>query len=488
MSAAALALVLAAARGAAGGELLGAEPALALALAGAAAPPGGLVPSAPARLKRRPRGANATTAAATVLYTRVPKCGSTTMKDLLGAAARENGYAFVDRPAKETLSLRLRARLDSILAELFELNGEGCARRHAPRRVVAVMHVYYVNIGAHWRADHSRGAACAARPPLPRPLLINMVREPVARYISGKYYSWFGPRPTAWMSEARRRARVQWGIPPTSKLTVDALVRHNPTCAMGTNRSDDATAVYTNMLVAFFCGFGPECRRVDGPAALLSAARALQHEYAFIGVTEAFGESVALLERTLPHILGTLSRVYERRKRAASAEGAPLAREKAGALKRPTSAATVAFLRTCLAQDVALYEFACRLFACRLRAAGVPLRAALPCAAGAGGAPLSCPPARVQLPGAEAGGGAGASGAHALRAEPAGAAAAAAEPAPPAGGAPAAPAGGAAIAAGLFARRAGGAGGGALARISAKAPPPRTTARPARPARAGGAR
>jgi hypothetical protein len=247
-----------------------------------------------------------------------------------------------------------------LLREAFHLGLDGCATHETPRRTVAVGHFSYVHACQLWNASGT--PRCHAGPSaLGIPAYINLVRDPVERFVSEMNYLWFGPRSHVAMLSARAKARAQGVVGP---LSVDALVRAVPNC------STSGKSLYMNKMVDYFCGDEPECADLTSEGALAIAKTHARQSYVAVGLLERLPESLRLFETAVPSLLRGISGAYARqavkKQRVTSDVGANSAAD------RGASDATRTFLRGCMDNDHRLYDVVKELFEERLREFRLP--------------------------------------------------------------------------------------------------------------------
>lgn len=205
---------------------------------------------------------------------------------------------------------------------------------------------------------------------LPQPTYINLVRNPVVRAVSEFYYKRWGQRDQGLKNaEIKARAAQQdWDINQCL-----ALPRANRTCSF--NRLDE------NEMTAIFCGQAPECACIGGmatrscaaptkQAALVLAKRNLQREYALVGVTERYANSLRLFERILPKFFNGATKVTIPHSNPTNHIAQHTSSRSIGEshFYREATPATVKRLAEELSLDLALYHFAVELFDQRYKA------------------------------------------------------------------------------------------------------------------------
>ncbi|EGD78679.1 hypothetical protein PTSG_01658 [Salpingoeca rosetta] len=266
------------------------------------------------------------TDATKVFYNRVPKAASTALRSIISDLARHkrnlkfvSSKVYDDRKRWSREEERANAERINFV---FETNFD--------QHVIYDQHVRYINFTQFG---------------LQQPVYINMVREPAARIVSSYYFARTG--------DSSKREQVRRKLGEQADWSVDECLAHGDNCTFARNMGG-------NLMTKFFCGHADVCNRV-GPAALEQALYNLEHNYAVVGITERFDDTLALLEATLPHIFRGAVRLRER-------HGIKKSNRNTRAGPTP-NAETIAAIRHSARYDVALYDRAVDLFERRLRKA-----------------------------------------------------------------------------------------------------------------------
>ncbi|CAL8089562.1 unnamed protein product [Calicophoron daubneyi] len=128
------------------------------------------------------------------------------------------------------------------------------------------------------------------------PIYINMIRDPLDRLVSHYYFLRFGDdyRPGL----IRKRMKD----PKTRMQTFDECVQ---------NGGLDCHPNNLWLQVPFFCGHAAYCKIPGNPAAVESAKQHFTENYLFVGLTEAFEDSVHILEKLLPQFFSGASNLLK---------------------------------------------------------------------------------------------------------------------------------------------------------------------------------
>jgi len=211
-----------------------------------------------------PSTTNRTADGLVLVYNRVPKCSSTSMYKLIKTLSLRNHFKF-------TL-----AKSDDIRNELRSQRKEKAlvaAVKALPKHAVYVRHVY--------NPDWKRLGV--------KVNLVNMIRDPISRMASWFYFV----RSPAAKNSLGRYSLEGRPKPSWRQKTFDSCVMTgDPECQMGGNRSE--------LLLSYFCGYGPGCSDPEDASALQRAKAAVEEQYSVVGVVEMRNVSLAVMEAYLP--------------------------------------------------------------------------------------------------------------------------------------------------------------------------------------------
>ena len=323
-----------------------------------------------------------------VLYNRIPKCGSTTMINLLrshqklpsrpfqvfssrhfhlhdpfqaGTSSSEGWAELVSVVgAAAPRAPRLEAPPPASRAAL-EPRGRRRGAAGAAAPTIYINHVWWPNLTAH---------------DLPRPAgSFQLMREPVARAVSTFYFLLWGPRQEESMTRSRHSFMKQTGLdhPPTiNEYVASAWLQHGQQfgCGKTGQAHTDRHGAHNNMMTRYFCGFHADCADICRPEALARAKAVLRREYQLVGLLEEFDATLELLEKVGPEWFAGIRTTYASLKARGSAQQRTGEHNGTSHFEPPTSE-TQGHLREWNVQDTKLYAYAKELFAERRRDCGV---------------------------------------------------------------------------------------------------------------------
>ncbi|GAX83133.1 hypothetical protein CEUSTIGMA_g10559.t1 [Chlamydomonas eustigma] len=281
-----------------------------------------------------------------VLYTRVPKTGSSSFQRHLDALASKLNYTafhFSTPPWIYCSSGFTPCRRKDRPFLPYELD------RHR-KRILAMANGTHAVVDFHFA--YLRFVANTA------PIHINIVREPISRLISHYNYMRFGSERK---SENRRDYIREYGALSiqecidlyfTCQCVGDCRSEQSSTCTQG--RCLDLYSGFNSQMM-YFCPVGTAVCADKNASALVEALRML-HEYEAVGITESPQESMRLFEAVLPRYFKGLSELEQKHVRQSSTK-AELSKQLLDQLMDLNSL------------DVQFYEHAVKLLSERLQAA-----------------------------------------------------------------------------------------------------------------------
>eukprot|EP00045_Choanoeca_perplexa_P017339 m.249199 g.249199 ORF g.249199 m.249199 type:complete len:309 (+) comp17510_c0_seq1:16-942(+) len=219
-----------------------------------------------------------------VLYNRLAKSGSSTLKYLSFAASEQQATPF--RPVRDTkffdrgmFEPEKQLRTAQEIAAMVP-NGPVNKAMYAP-------HLRWLNF---------------TKFDLKQPAYINIFREPVSRLVSSYYYTRYGDVPN---KESVRKALGRQFL-----WTLNHCLDVGRECYARTWMKQ-----YMNEAVSFFCGHAPECGDPSSDAALARAKLIAEYEYIIVGLTAQYKDTVWMLSKLIPSYFGNLTTIYNHRPR-----------------------------------------------------------------------------------------------------------------------------------------------------------------------------
>ncbi|XP_017957435.1 heparan sulfate 2-O-sulfotransferase pipe-like isoform X5 [Drosophila navojoa] len=142
---------------------------------------------------------------------------------------------------------------------------------------------------------------------LPKPIFINLVRDPVERMISWYYYVrnsylnaiFYHKHPTATIKP------VAW----YKKNFNDCVRNGDAECQYVPGTVKDYVGNYKRQSL-FFCGHDRDCLPFDSPLAIQIAKRRVEEEYAVVGTWEETNITLTVLEHYIPRYFARATKLY----------------------------------------------------------------------------------------------------------------------------------------------------------------------------------
>lgn len=205
-----------------------------------------------------------------VIYNRVGKCGSRTMIQLMVTLSRQNNFSVIGSTQHQLLNIGLREQVEFV---------DFITQLQPP--FIYHHHLHYV--------DFKRFGSL-------QPIYINLIRDPLARLVSGYYFRRFGDY---------REGHRTWNFKGTNEVkneTFDECVlKKRPECV-------DPNRIF--YIVPFFCGQEAFCRR-SSQLALRQAKINVLTNYLLVGVTEELEDFLFALEALLPEFFKGVLDMYK---------------------------------------------------------------------------------------------------------------------------------------------------------------------------------
>ncbi|CAB4002078.1 heparan sulfate 2-O-sulfotransferase hst-2-like, partial [Paramuricea clavata] len=251
-----------------------------------------------------------------VFYNRIFKAASSTMSELLKTSSSRLGNLytrdFTEEWENENLSHPVLTRIQSKIAKCKTKN----------KKLMAIAHLYF-------REDIES-------------TYINLLREPVARFISHYYYC---------------RSPIRW---PIKLKKLKELGHFNVTIEECLENQYEGCA--WNHMTRFFCGPRALCK-TGNDEALAHAKYHMLHYYASVGVMEYLNEFVKVLHKRLPEFVLPAPEAGMRKRFVTT-----------GVKKKPINESTLQRIKQVNQADIELYEFAKDLFFKQAASCGIEIK------------------------------------------------------------------------------------------------------------------
>ncbi|KAK0132021.1 Uronyl 2-sulfotransferase [Merluccius polli] len=206
-----------------------------------------------------------------VVYNRVGKCGSRTVLILLRLLSEKHEFNLVSSEIHNRTRLTKHEQVDlikniSIMPEPF----------------LYTRHVHFLNF-TRFRVE--------------QPVYINIIRDPINRFLSNYFFRRFGD----WRGEQNHLIRTPGMKDDERYLDINVCILENyPECSNPR----------TFYIIPYFCGQHPQCRE-PGVWALERAKQNVLENYLLVGILEELEDVLLLLERLLPHYFTGVLNIYK---------------------------------------------------------------------------------------------------------------------------------------------------------------------------------
>uniref|UniRef100_A0A4W3HRG7 Uronyl 2-sulfotransferase n=1 Tax=Callorhinchus milii TaxID=7868 RepID=A0A4W3HRG7_CALMI len=205
-----------------------------------------------------------------VVYNRVGKCGSRTVVQLLKILTERNHFNLVNSDIHN--KTRLNKNEQAELVRYINI---------VQQPYLYTRHVHFLNF---------------TRFGLQQPVYINLIRDPISRFVSNYFFRRFGD----WRSEQNHQIRTPGMKDEERYLDIsDCILENHAECS-------NPRLFY---IIPYFCGQHPKCRD-PGEWALQRAKDNMNENYLLVGILEELEDVLLLLERLLPHYFKDASSIY----------------------------------------------------------------------------------------------------------------------------------------------------------------------------------
>lgn len=206
-----------------------------------------------------------------VVYNRVGKCGSRTVVILLRLLAEKNQFNLVSADIHNKTRLTKHEQVD-LMKNISNF----------PQPFLYTRHVHFLNF---------------TRFKLEQPVYINIIRDPISRFLSNYFFRRFGD----WRGEQNHLIRTPGMKDDERYLDINVCILENyPECS-------NPRVFY---IIPYFCGQHPQCRE-PGVWALERAKQNVLENYLLVGILEELEDVLLLLERLLPHYFSGVLNIYK---------------------------------------------------------------------------------------------------------------------------------------------------------------------------------
>ncbi|XP_076834666.1 uronyl 2-sulfotransferase [Brachyhypopomus gauderio] len=206
-----------------------------------------------------------------VIYNRVGKCGSRTLVLLLRILAERHRFTLISSDIHNKTRLSKREQLN-VMTNISTL----------PQPFLYARHVHFLNF-TRFRIDE--------------PVYINIIRDPINRFLSNYFFRRFGD----WRGEENHLIR-------TPAMKDDERYLDINTCILESYAECSNPRLF--YIIPYFCGQQPQCRE-PGLWALQKAKENVLEHYLLVGVLEELQEVLLLLERLLPQFFTDVLNIYK---------------------------------------------------------------------------------------------------------------------------------------------------------------------------------
>ncbi|KAM9355490.1 uronyl 2-sulfotransferase-like isoform 1-T1 [Pholidichthys leucotaenia] len=206
-----------------------------------------------------------------VVYNRVGKCGSRTVVILLRLLAEKHQFNLVSSDIHNKTRLTKHEQVD-LMKNISTI----------PQPYLYTRHVHFLNF-TRFRIE--------------QPVYINIIRDPINRFLSNYFFRRFGD----WRGEQNHLIRTPGMKDDERYLDINVCILENyPECS-------NPRVFY---IIPYFCGQHPQCRE-PGVWALERAKQNVLENYLLVGVLEELEDVLLLLERLLPHYFSGVLNIYK---------------------------------------------------------------------------------------------------------------------------------------------------------------------------------
>ncbi|KAE8602148.1 hypothetical protein XENTR_v10013896 [Xenopus tropicalis] len=211
-----------------------------------------------------------------VVYNRVGKCGSRTIVLLLRILSEKHGFNLVTSDIHNKTRLTRNEQMELI---------KNISTADQP--YLFTRHVHFLNFSS----------LLSCRFGAEQPVYINIVRDPVSRFLSNYFFRRFGD----WRGEQNHMIRTPGMKEEERNLDINECILENYA------ECSNPRLFY---IIPYFCGQHPKCRD-PGEWALERAKQNVNENFLLVGILEELEDVLLLLERFLPHYFKDVMSIYK---------------------------------------------------------------------------------------------------------------------------------------------------------------------------------
>ncbi|XP_026867030.1 uronyl 2-sulfotransferase isoform X2 [Electrophorus electricus] len=206
-----------------------------------------------------------------VMYNRVGKCGSRTVVLLLRILAEKHQFTLISSDIHNKTRLSKREQLN-LMKNISTV----------PQPFLYTRHVHFLSF-TRFQVDE--------------PVYINIIRDPIDRFLSNYFFRRFGD----WRGEENHLVRTPGMKDNERYLDIN-------TCILESYAECSNPRLF--YIIPYFCGQHPQCREPSLWALQKAKENVLEH-YLLVGVLEELQDVLLLLERLLPHFFTDVLNIYK---------------------------------------------------------------------------------------------------------------------------------------------------------------------------------
>ncbi|XP_071957040.1 uronyl 2-sulfotransferase-like [Antedon mediterranea] len=204
-----------------------------------------------------------------IIFNRVPKCGSRTVLDIFKYLANRNQYNMISSTIYGPLHLPENKK--ALIKELILA---------AEPPVLFQRHMHFLSFPNSSRVRY-----------------INIIRDPIDRFISEYYFIRFGDDRNPMNFSGTDQEKYQ--------TINECVLKRRPECSG--NR--------LQYIIPFFCGHNPQCSLLNSSIPLEMAKTNIQQSFVTLGLLDEIEDTFAVLEKALPRLFqGATAEIVRRQK------------------------------------------------------------------------------------------------------------------------------------------------------------------------------